>query len=567
MTSPLIITLAQLNPIVGDIAYNTRKIKDAIKNKDAKSDIIVFPELFLSGYPPEDLVLNASFLSAIRKAIDDIIETSKQHETAILIGCPWEEDGKTYNAALLIHKGQILSHHFKKHLPNYGVFDEQRVFTAGQAPHTVHFKGYNLGIMICEDLWFPDVAADLKQQGADLLIVFNASPFTQHKVQQRLDHVRARVRETELPLLYLNQVGGQDELVFDGQSFVMGKKCDIVAGISGFEEDTMTVSFSAGSITSQSQDDTAQHDLTQETPRTSLSNIYQALCLGLKDYVNKNGFPGVLIGLSGGVDSALVTTIAVDALGPDRVKCLCMPSQYTSPDSLEDAEHLSQNLGLTLDITPITSSQTALNDTITDYVACSSTSDDNDSFLGTINTINDIPSVTFENIQSRLRGVILMALSNTTGYIVATTGNKSEMAVGYATLYGDMCGGFNPLKDIYKTMVYDLCRWRNTESPVIPERILTKAPSAELKDNQTDQDTLPPYDILDDILSALIEEESLKIENVSKKYTPTLVNRIHTMLKRAEYKRRQAPPGVKITTKAFGRDRRYPITNGFNGAV
>lgn len=527
------IAMAQINPVVGDLEYNARKILEYWGNAESKADLVVFPELSVSGYPPEDLVLKPFFMEKMKHALEDILQKSASFKSAALIGCPWEIDGKTHNAVHLIENSKITATVTKHHLPNYGVFDEQRIFTPGPLPGPVNFRGASLGIMICEDMWFPDVAAHLKDQGADLFIVPNASPFEADKKHERLSYARERVAETGLKLIYVNQVGGQDELVFDGHSFVMDQDGTLTFESASFEEGLYYENSSSTQVLNGAK------------------TIYNALVLGLKDYVTKNNFPGVLIGLSGGIDSALAAVLAADALGPGKVHCVMMPSKFTSDDSLEDAQALADNLGVRLDTVSIEQPVAAFNDILEPHFG------------------SDTPPTTFENIQPRSRGLILMALSNASDYMVLSTGNKSEMAVGYATLYGDMCGGFNPLKDIYKMQVYELARWRNTQgtSPVIPERILTKAPTAELKDNQTDQDTLPPYDQLDDILTCLIEEDMSVNDIAARGHDRETIAKVWLMLDRAEYKRRQAPPGIKITSRAFGRDRRYPITNHFVNIV
>lgn len=544
----LSVTLVQINPIVGDLAYNRDKIMRVWEEHDAASDLIVFPELALCGYPPEDLVLKPDFLDQTESCISDIVAKSTSFSAAALVGCAWRGDGqdsrKAYNAVHLIYDGKIQETRYKHHLPNYGVFDEQRIFAAGPLPAPMPFKGTSLGVMICEDMWFPDVAAHLKTQGAHALVIPNASPFETEKYDIRAHHARSRAAETGLPVFYVNQIGGQDELVFDGRSFVMNPDGSLAAQAVSFAEDTLHIEDMLGRP--------AAHTQTRTQPRSAdrdLADIYSALKLGLSDYVTKNNFSGVLLGLSGGIDSALVAVIAADALGPARVHAVMMPSRYTSEESLEDAAALADNLGIRLDNVPIENAVDAFREAL----------------KKPLQDIKPVPAVTFENIQSRTRGLLLMALSNATGRMVLSTGNKSEMAIGYATLYGDMNGGFNPLKDIYKTQVYALSRWRNAQDSVIPERILTKAPTAELREGQTDQDTLPPYEELDAILGDLIEREEKISDIPAKGYDVETVRRVWAMLDRAEYKRRQAPPGIKITARAFGRDRRYPITNGFKG--
>ncbi len=534
---------AQINPVMGDLGANAAIIKNIVRGSPPACDLIVFPEMVLCGYPPEDLILKPSFVNKI-KDISAYLAKELKDFPAIILPVPWQIEGRLYNAALLIEGGEIISVTCKHHLPNYGVFDEQRLFTAGALPAPVTVKGHKIGLMICEDMWFPDIAAHLKEQGAELLISVNASPFTTTKYQDRLTHARARCAETGLALVYVNLWGGQDELVFDGVSFSMN---------------------AAGAVSCQSPAFADHHRMLQwplpddaASPPPSLPDehamIYGALICGLRDYVHKNGFPGALIGLSGGIDSALCAAIAVDALGAKAVQCVMMPSRFTSPDSLHDAESCAKALGAAYDTIPITGLVAAFDDTLAPFLD------------------KDAPSETFENIQSRCRGALLMALSNAGGSMVVSTGNKSEMAVGYATLYGDMCGGFNPVKDIYKSRLYALARWRNQNIPVgglcdardvIPVNIIDKAPTAELRENQTDQDSLPPYDVLDDILDGLIEREESLDDLATRGYDAALVTSIWKMLDRAEYKRRQAPPGVKITARAFGRDRRYPITNRF----
>ncbi len=533
------ITLAQLNPIVGDISYNCDKIRKVRDSAPAETDLIVFPEMIVCGYPPEDLVHKSFFLDHIEHAVRTLAGENMKGHPALLISAPWrDEKGHVRNAALLIENGAITAIVPKHHLPNYGVFDEGRIFTAGPLPEPVSFKGHRLGIMTCEDMWYPDVAAHLCDEGADMLIALNASPFEFDKNHLRLEQARSRAIETALPLIYVNQCGGQDELVFDGASFILDKSGKLVLQAKEFTEDVQHTSWQKTAEGWQCATKVITPILKDEEA------IYQALVTGLRDYVNKNGFPGVIIGMSGGIDSALSAAIAADALGPDKVHCVMMPSKFTSQESLDDAESCAQALRVTYESIPIESAVETFETELTPFM-------------------KDAPAVTHENIQPRCRGLILMALSNASGKMVLSTGNKSEMAVGYATLYGDMCGGFNALKDVYKVQVYDLARWRNEQGPVIPENIITKKPTAELKPDQCDQDTLPSYETLDDILHCLIELD-LGVEGiVARGHEAATVRRVWRMLDRAEYKRRQAPPGVKITSRAFGRDRRYPITNHF----
>ena len=532
MPKTLTLTLAQLNPTVGDLPGNAAKILDVWKNTE--SDLLVFAEMALCGYPPEDLVLKPAFIESLATHVRKLCAQSKDFEAAALISTPWMMGDEIHNALHLIENGEIKHTQSKHHLPNYGVFDEQRIFSEGPLPEPVEFRGHKLGIMICEDMWFPNVARHLKQGGAEILIAPHASPFDTNKDDVRRDIAHARTQETNLPLILVNQVGGQDELVFDGASFVMDTNGDVIFQAAEFEEDLYNITFTGGEFTCPDSID--QYSDEEE--------LYQALVLGLRDYIHKNGFPGVLLGLSGGIDSALSAVIAVDALGADKVQCIMMPSPFTSQDSLDDAAALAENLGCAYETIGIEKAMDAFED-----------------------TIPDLKNTAHENMQSRTRGLILMALSNSSGKMVLSTGNKSEMAVGYATLYGDMCGGFNALKDLYKGQVYALSNWRNRDGEVIPERIITKAPTAELKDNQTDQDTLPEYDVLDDILECLIEHEMSTAEIIKRGHDEATVTRVWKMLDRAEYKRRQAPPGVKITSRAFGRDRRYPITNHFGKQV
>ncbi|MCB1530495.1 MAG: NAD+ synthase [Rhodospirillales bacterium] len=538
MANSLTLTLAQLNPIVGALSYNLEKIRKIRDTVPEETDLILYPEMILTGYPPEDLVLKPFFMEKVEEAVETLVKESAAQKPWLIVPTPWRQKGNLYNAALVIGEGKIQAARFKHRLPNYGVFDEQRRFTHGPLPEPVDFKGTKIGLMICEDMWYPESAAHLKKQGAEILLVPNASPFEAGKKTVRMDLARQRVSETGLPLIYLNQVGGQDELVFDGGSFALNEAGNVVLQAEAFAEDIHHTLW-------EKSDDSAQGRWlcltdTVHPPYEGPEELYRAVTLGLRDYVQKNGFPGVLIGMSGGIDSALSAAIAADALGPEHVTCVMMPSPFTSKESLEDAAACAEALGTHYEIRPIEPAMKAFEE-----------------------TLHITSGIAHENMQSRCRGLILMALSNDGGKMVLSTGNKSEMAVGYATLYGDMCGGFNALKDLYKTQVYELARWRNTQSQVIPENIITKAPTAELKANQRDQDTLPPYEELDDILACLIEKDMGLPDIAGHGHSPETVRRVWQMLDRAEYKRRQAPPGVKITSRAFGRDRRYPITNRF----
>ncbi len=552
MSDRLSIALAQINPTVGDVDGNARKIREARgRAAAAEADLVVYPELALSGYPPEDLVLKPMFQDAVRAAIETLAAETTDGGPAMLVGAPWRVDGRLYNAALLLDGGRVAAVRLKYDLPNYGVFDEKRVFAAGAMPGPIMFRGVRLGVMICEDMWTPDVAETLQESGAEILVVPNGSPYEGDKVDERIRLAVERVTETGLPLLYVNQVGGQDELVFDGASFVLDADRALKAQLPAFEEDL--------GITRWRRADGHGWTCVEgpvTAPPEDTAAIYLAMVLGLRDYVNKNGFPGVVLGLSGGIDSALAAAVAVDALGADRVRAVMMPSPYTSQDSLDDAAECADLMGIALSTVSIEPAMRAFAEMLAPEFG------------------DRGADTTEENIQSRARGVALMALSNKLGHMVLSTGNKSEMSVGYATLYGDMCGGYAILKDVYKLTVYALSNWRNQALPagalgpvgrVIPERIITKAPTAELKPNQTDQDSLPPYAVLDAILECLIEKE-MKIDDiVAMGHDAAVVRRVWQMLDRAEYKRRQAPPGVKITRRAFGRDRRYPITNGFRG--
>ncbi|HLI19943.1 MAG TPA: NAD+ synthase [Stellaceae bacterium] len=551
MTDSLSISIAQLDPTVGDIAGNLGRLMDAWREaKHADADLVVASELFVAGYPPEDLVLKPAFIAACQAAVAEFAQATKDGP-AVLLGTPWRQDGKLYNAAALIEGGKVAALRFKHDLPNYGVFDEKRVFAAGPAPGPVVLKGVRLGLMVCEDMWSVDACECLQESGAELLIVINGSPFEAMKHQQRLDLARDRVKETGLPLLYVNQVGGQDELVFDGASFALAADGELRVQAPEWKNALMPTRWRR-----DGNGWTVEKGIVTERG-DRLSSIYQAMVLGLSDYVRKNKFPGVVLGLSGGIDSALSAAVAVDALGADRVHCVMMPSPYTSKESLEDAAAVAEFLECELREINIGPAMEA-------YRAMLAPS-----FEGRE------ADITEENIQSRARGVTLMALSNKFGWMVLSTGNKSEMSAGYATLYGDMCGGYSVLKDVYKVTVFELSRWRNTRhlpgmhgpmGPVMPERVITKPPSAELKHNQTDQDTLPPYEVLDDILQCLIEHEMPVEAIVARGHPEETVRMVWRMLDRAEYKRRQAPPGVKITSRAFGRDRRYPITNAFQAS-
>lgn len=551
MTDRLVLALAQLNPSVGAIPSNVNKLLGIWQTAaDKGASLVVTPELFITGYPPEDFALNPNLHKAIRDAIDALARKTASGP-ALLLGAPWLVDGTLYNAALLLENGRVQSVVLKHTLPNYGPFDEKRVYMPGPLPEPVVFRGVRLGIMVCEDMWAPGVAAHLKQAGAQALIVLNGSPFEPAKQEYRHALARSRTQETGLPLAYINQTGGQDELIFEGASFVMDASGALRAQAKAWTEELLETTWAI------SPERLIPASASRATLPEGEASIYAALVMATRDYVNKNGFDRVLLGLSGGIDSALTAALAVDALGPDKVRTVMMPSAYTSGESVEDALAVAHALGCRIDTLSIAESVQAFEHTLAHaFVGCR-------------------PDVTEENIQARCRGVLLMALANKSRGLVLATGNKSELATGYATLYGDMCGGFAPLKDVYKTMVYRLSRWRNGHLPegalgpagtVIPERVLTKAPTAELRPGQTDQDTLPPYDVLDGILHGLIEDNLTLADLVTRGFDTARVQKVSKMLDQAEYKRRQGPPGPKVTGCHLTRDRRYPITNGFRGS-
>ena len=553
MKDGVTIALAQLNPKVGDLAGNLDLALRARRQAgEAGADAVVFSELFLCGYPPEDLLLRREFQDAVAAAAERLAAATASAGPAMLMGMCRREGGRLYNSVGVLAGGEIRGMRDKVHLPNYGVFDEARLFAPGAMPVApVSLAGVSVGAPICEDIWRGDVAASLAEGGAEMLLVANGSPFEVGKGDQRRKHAAARVAECGVPLIYVNQVGGQDELVFDGGSFVLNADGAPAARLPRWREAVTATRWErAGGVwrcVSAPEESGGSEASEQE-------DMYQALLLGLRDYVEKNGFAGVLLGLSGGVDSALVAVLAADALGSERVRCLRLPSRYTSRESMEDAAELAANLGVRLDDLPI-------------EAAVRSASEG----LGEVRSGEGeaaLRAVTAENLQARMRGLLLMGLSNDTGALLLTTGNKSELSVGYATLYGDMNGGFNPLKDVYKSDVYALCRWRNGRGggAVIPARVLEKAPSAELREGQRDSDSLPDYAVLDGVLRGLVEEAMSVEEIAARGFAPELVRRVEGMLLAAEYKRRQGAPGVKLSSRHFGRDRRYPITNGFRSA-
>lgn len=549
MTQQISIALAQLNLNVGDFAGNKEKILHYYRNASEQgADLVVFSELTVTGYAPEDLVLRFKFQHDSLETVYALAEATRGSTTAMLVGGLSLFEGALRNSAFLLENGEIKAIISKYDLPNYGVFDEKRVFSAAPLPQAVIWKGIRLGVMICEDTWNLDVARALTAQNIELLISMNASPYEIGKRAKRLERTRSNVVISHTPLVYVNQICGQDDVIYDGGSFVLDAKGNIVTQLPYWTE--------ALQLTQWEKQASGWQCLTRDIARLPEheEGIYQAMILGLKDYTLKNGFSGLLIGLSGGVDSALSAAVAVDAVGAENVWCVMMPSEYTSRQSMEDAEDIAKNLGVRYDVMPISPAFQHMKSMLAE-------------------TFKDREEdTTEENLQSRIRGLLLMALSNKFGYMIMSTGNKSELAVGYATLYGDMCGGYNVLKDIYKTEVFALSRWRNSHLPdyakgpdglVIPDRVISKAPSAELRPNQKDEDSLPPYYILDNILYQLVEQRRSAEEIIANGHKKETVDKVVKLLYLAEYKRRQAPPGVKISTMQFGRDRRYPITHHY----
>ena len=558
-TDDLPLALAQINPIVGGLDTNRHLIEDAIEQaRAAGARAVVFPELALTGYPPEDLLLRPAFLLGVERAVVAITRAARDID--VILGAPVQGDAGLINAALWLRDGACIARYAKQVLPNYSVFDEQRYFVAGDAPCVVELDGWQIGLTVCEDIWQSGPAAGAQAAGAEILLNLNASPYHRGKAEERLQVVGARVAETGCPVVYVNQVGGQDELVFDGRSFVHdpvnGARAVLPAWATG--QGQVEASRSAQGPVLRSRDEHMHlsacgmlptlTDPGPEPDEADARDLYQALMIGIRDYVAKNGFPGVLLGLSGGIDSGLTAALATDALGPAAVTAVMMPYRYTASMSIEDAEAQARLLGLEyheIAIEPMVESFMAgLGDALAAYPA------------GT-------GDVTEQNLQARARGVLLMALSNRSGKLLLATGNKSEMAVGYSTLYGDMNGGFAPLKDVSKQWVYRLARWRNTRGPAIPERVIERPPSAELAPDQQDADSLPPYEVLDAILEAFVEQEQSVAEIVAQGFDRPTVERIARMVFVAEYKRRQAAPGVRVSPRAFGRDRRYPITSGY----
>src|SRR4051812_14798546 len=543
MSAPgkLRIALGQLNMLVGDVAGNAQKIVAAAERacRDLETDLLVLPELTLSGYPPEDLLFHRGFRVAVEKGMETV--RSAKASCGFVVGFPEYAGTQIFNSAALIERGEVRATHRKSALPNYKVFDEKRYFKPGAQPTVADFRGFRIGILVCEDIWEPEPAQLAKSAGAEMFVVLNASPFEIHKQANREDIVRRCIRDLGLPVVYVNMLGGQDELVFDGNSFVMDGAGNVVMRAPPFEEGLYEVEFERVNGVARPVPGPVAPEL------TDAESVYRTLVLGVRDYVAKHGFPGVVLGLSGGIDSALTLAIAVDALGRDRVHAVMMPSPYTSQMSLDDAKAQAEAMGVKYSVLPIGEMMKATEATLRDEFA------------------GRQPDTAEENIQSRCRMVLLMGISNKTGKMLLTTGNKSEMAVGYATLYGDMAGGFAPIKDCSKLLVYRLAEYRNSlpAAPVIPRRVIDRPPSAELRPDQKDSDSLPPYEVLDPILEAFIEQDLSVDEIVARGFDRPTVSRVLDLIKRNEYKRRQAPPGVRVSRRAFGRDWRYPITNGY----
>ena len=548
MKNNLKIALAQLNPIVGDVKGNIIKLIDIRNDLKNEVDIIVVPELYVTGYPIDDLVLRNDFLELVENEINSLAKMTNDGKAAIILGAPRKEKNAIRNSVFVLDDGKIISFRDKHNLPNSGVFDEQRIFSPGALSGPVKIRNVLIGLPICEDIWTENVIECLCETGAEIILSINASPYSLKKHDQRMSVAVSRVIESKIPLIYLNRVGGQDELVFDGASFCLSHEGELSVQLKDFQEEILEIDLTKlnnnwickGKINSIS---------------SNLEALYKSLVVSVRDYVRNNGFPGVVLGMSGGIDSALVAAIATDALGPERVRAVMMPSPYTSQESLEDAKLASSNLGVDYSYLDIKNGMDVIDNILLDF--------EGDKVE---------PGITEENIQSRLRGLLLMAISNKYGSMVLATGNKSEYAVGYATLYGDMCGGFAVIKDVWKTDVFRLCEWRNSNKSseflgpngtVIPKRIISKPPSAELREDQKDTDSLPEYDVLDTILRKLVED-NLSLEQIVKEgFEVKDVKKITMLLSKSEYKRFQSAPGPKVTEKAFGRDRRYPLTSGF----
>lgn len=543
MSASLRIALAQLNLFVGDVAGNTQRLIDtaAQARDELRADLVLFPELSLSGYPPEDLLFHSGLRRQVKTALDRVRDETSG--ITVVAGYPEYADEGIYNAAAVLRDGAAVANYRKQELPNYSVFDEKRYFKHGRDTCIFELKGIRVALLICEDIWEPSPARAAKAAGAQLIVVINGSPYSLGYQERREEVVRARVKDTGLPVVYVNLLGGQDELVFDGGSFVMNASGEVVQRVAPFVEDLIAVDVDLvdGQV--------VPRPAHIEPPLSEEASVYNALVLGVRDYVSKHRFPGIVLGLSGGIDSALTLAIAVDALGADRVRAVMMPSRYTSQWSLDDAAEEAKILNVRYDVISIEGMFATALDALKDVFA------------------GRDPDTTEENIQARSRGLLLMAISNKTGRMVLTTGNKSEMAVGYATLYGDMAGGFAPIKDCSKMLVYRLARYRNSISRVIPERVIERPPSAELRHDQKDSDSLPEYDVLDAILELFIEDNLSVDEIAARGFDRATVGRVLEMVKRNEYKRRQAPPGVRISDRAFGRDWRYPITSGYKSKV
>ncbi|HDM8082663.1 TPA: NAD+ synthase [Yersinia enterocolitica] len=535
MSRKLSIALAQLNWLVGDIEGNTERMLQTLhEQQQAGADLVMFSELALSGYPPEDLLYRDDFYQRCEAQLARLQAATQQ--TAVLVGHPWREADKLYNALSLFADGKLLGRYFKQQLPNYGVFDEKRYFSAGHDTCVVELKGYRLGLLICEDLWFDGPVDAVKAAGAEIVLSINASPYNREKTYIRKTLMAAHCQRTGLPLVYLNQIGGQDELIFDGCSKVFDAAGNMTHRLAAFAEQTTLLQFNECEVVPM---------MAPAAELPPLAQVYEALVLAVRDYVTKNGFNGAVLGLSGGIDSALTLAIAVDALGKDKVQALMMPFRYTADISIADAKEEAEILGIEFDVLSIEPMF--------------------DAFMGQLSPMfaGTARDTTEENLQARCRGVVLMALSNKRRSIVLTTGNKSEMAVGYATLYGDMAGGFDVLKDVPKTLVFKLSEYRNTVSYVIPQRVITRPPSAELAPDQKDEDSLPPYDILDAILEGYVEQDKSVADLVADGFDEAIVRKVIRLVDINEYKRRQSAVGPRITARNFGKDRRYPITSGF----
>jgi len=548
MKNNIKIALAQLNPIVGDVKGNINKLIKIRNDLNNSTEIIVVPELYVTGYPIDDLVLRNDFLELVQNEINNLAKLTSDGKAAIIIGAPRKENKTIRNTVYVLDNGKVLSFRDKYNLPNTGVFDEQRIFSPGTLSGPVKVRDVLIGLPICEDIWNETVIECLCETGAEIILSINASPFTTKKIDQRISVAASRVLESKLPLIYLNRVGGQDELVFDGSSFCLSHHGKLKIQLKDFQEQTLEIDL-------KKTDNNWEFKENINTVSSSIESLYKSLVISVRDYVKNNGFPGVVLGMSGGIDSALVAAIATDALGPSLVKAVMMPSPYTSKESLEDAKLASSNLGINYSYLDIKNGMDTIDKILLDF-----------------NAPKVDVGIAEENIQSRIRGLLLMAISNKYGSMVLATGNKSEYAVGYATLYGDMCGGFAVIKDVWKSDVFKLCKWRNLNKSseflgpigeVIPNRIITKAPSAELREDQKDTDSLPEYDVLDVILKKLVEENLSLEQIVSQGFDMNDVKKISMLLSRSEYKRFQSAPGPKVTEKAFGRDRRFPLTSGF----